>query len=269
QNKELVQEVINFLIGFARKNKVFVLKISPEVILNEKTSWLPELLNSKGFRETKRYELHKCTIKIGLKNDLDKIFANFKKNTRWEIRNGEKSGVKVKSGENESDLKDFYSLYSEAMGRDRLAYDYFKNLWENFKKDILVLVASHQGQKLSAAFIPFFNKKCWYLFGGSTKKQSTRNSSQVLQWEAIVRAKKRGAEVYDLQGISCAEPKSSHDKGVLQFKEGFSGERKELIGEFDYVFSSVLFKFLFKILYPIFCKLNQARTIIKGIIGRV
>jgi peptidoglycan pentaglycine glycine transferase (the first glycine) len=261
QDRELTEQVFDSLIDFARKNKVFALKISPDMVLNEKTKWIPELLKNKGFKEARDYQLHKCTIRINLRNDLEKIFSNFKKNTRWEIKKAEKDGVVVKKGESETNLKSFYQLYAEAMGKDRLPYNYFKNLWEVFKKNILILVAFYQGKPLSAVFVPFFNKKCWYLFGGSTKKYPTHNSSQALQWETMRQAKTHDADFYDLQGIPCGKPKSSHDKGVLQFKEGFGGKRAELIGEFDYAF--------FPILYQIFRKLNQARIITKGIIGRV
>jgi len=269
QNRELVEQVLDFLIDFARKNKIMAVKISPEVVLDGKTKWLPELLKNKGFKETDNYQLHKCTIRLNLRDDLDKIFSNLKKNTRWEVKRAEKDGVLVKRRDNEKDLRIVYRLYAEAMKKDRLSYGYFKNLWETFKNDILILIAFYQNQPLSAVFIPFFNKKCWYLFGGSTKKHPTCNSSQLLQWEAIRLAKERGAELYDFQGIPCTEPKNSHDKGVLQFKEGFGGERKELIGEFDYAFFPILYGLLFKILYPIFRKVNQARIITKGIMGRV
>jgi len=267
QSRELVEEVVDFLIDFARKNKVMAVKISPDVILNENTKWILELLKNKGFKETDDYQLHKCTIRIDLSKykSENEIFADLKKNTRWEIGRGKRDLVIVKEGKNENDLNDFYQLYSEAMGKDRLPYTYFKNFWETFKDNILILVAEHEKHKVSTAFIPFFNKKCWYLFGGLIKKYSIRYPSQVLQGEAIILAKNRGAETYDLQGIPCGEPKTPHDKGVLQFKEGFGGKRIELIGEFDYAFSPVLFK----ILYPIFRKLHQARIIIKGITGRV
>ena len=262
KDRGLAAQVFDFLIDYGRKNKVMAIKVSPDVVLSEETKWLVELLKEKRFKETDDYQLHKCTIRIDLKDkSAEEIFADFKKNTRWEIGKAEKDGVFVKKGENENDLKVVYQLYTEAMGKNRLPYDYFKNFWEIFKKDILILIASYQGQPISAVLVPFSNKKYWYLFGGSAKKYPTHNSSQLLQWEIIKRAKEHGAEIYDLQGIPCGEPKTPHDKGVLQFKEGFGGERIELIGEFDYAF--------FPILYQIFCKLNQARIITKGIMGRV
>ena len=261
RKKELVNRVLEFLINFGRQNKVTAVKISPEVVLSGETEWLLEFLKNKGFKETADYQLHRCTLRIDLTRDLKDVLAQFKKNTRWEIRKAEKDGVAIKTGENENDLKTFYSLYAEAMGRDRLAYRYFKNFWQVFKPNLLILIAFYQGRPVSAVLIPFFNQKCWYLFGGSSKKYPTRNSSQLLQWEAVKRAKERGAQVYDLQGIPCRDPQTPHEKGIVQFKEGFGGKRVELIGEFDYVFSPIW--------YAVLRKLNQARIITRGIMGRV
>ncbi len=261
QNRELLEQILEFLIDLARKNKVMAVKISPEVILSEKTKWILGLLKDKGFKETKHYELHKCTIRLDLTDDIGKIYSGFKKNTRWEIRKAQKDGVLVKRGEDEKDVKIFYQLYSQAMGKDRLPYSYFKNLWETFKEDTLSLIAFWQGIPVSAVFVSSFNKRAMYLFGGTNRKKPTHYASQLLQWEAIKWAKNQGIEVYDFQGIPCSKPKNPHEKGVLQFKDGFSGEAKELVGEFDCAF--------FPILYQIFCTLNQARIITKGIIGRV
>ena len=266
QNKELVEEVADFLIDFARKNKVMAVKISPDVVLDESTKWIPELLKNKGFKEAVDYQLHKCTVRIDLRDDLDKIFSNFKKNTRWEIRKGESIEIKVEPKKDESGLRDFYQLYSQAMGRDKLSFSYFKNLLKTLEQNISILIAyqpkDYGNHSLSAGFFAHFNHKYWYLFGGSTKKYPTLNASQVLQGDIIRRAKKDPlAKFYDLQGIPCGKPKTPHDKGVLQFKEGFGGEKVELIGEFDYVFSPIL--------YAILRKLNQARMMIMGITGIV
>lgn len=265
QNKELVEQVLDFLIDLAAQSKVSILKISPEKVLSEKSKWIVDLLKGKGFKESKDYQLHKCTIRLDLTDDLGRVFSCFKKNTRWEIRKAQKDGVLVKRGENEKDLETFYALYSQALGKERLPYTYFKNLWQIFGKDILVLVALWQGIPVSGVFVSSFGKRALYLFGGSSKKKPTHYGSQLLQWEAIKWAKNQGIEVYDFQGIPCQVGSRSGQKGVVQFKAGFGGQRIELIGEFDYIFSP-----LFKLLYPkIFCMLNQARIITRGIMGRV
>lgn len=259
QNQQLLNQVLDNLLGTAKENKIAAVKISPGIILNKDTEQIISFLMEKGFQERKNRGLYECTILINLERSLDEIFSNFKKNTRWEIRRAQKDGVKVRRAKGEEGFKIFYQLYLKALKGDKvdiLPYGYFKNFLKIFKNNTLVLIAFLDKIPLSTAFISSFNKKCFYLFGGSTKKYPTHYASQLLQWEAIKWAKSIGCHTYDLYGIPCGAPKSKHDAGILQFKGGFGGEKVELIGELDYIFSPFLSKLLFHYLYPIYKKLR-------------
>lgn len=251
KDKASVEEALDFLVDFGRKNKAAVIKISPELVLGEDSQCLPALLKNKGFREAKDYQLHKCSIRVDLKKNLQDIFIGFKKNTRWEIKKAREQGVKAAAADNEQWLKVFYRLYSGALKKDRvgpLSYDYLKNLRQTFPEKTLVLIACRGEIPVSGVFIARFGKKAWYLFGGSAKEQ-TYYSSQLLQWKAMEWAKDQGCQIYDLQGICCSRPKNKHERGNLQFKSGFGGERVELIGEFDYILKPRLYKFLSVLYY--------------------
>ena len=75
------------------------------------TKKIRQTLKNKGFKEADDYQLHKCTIRIDLKDkSVDEILSGFNKNTRWAIRRGEE--IKIRVIANMNNLKEFYSLYS-------------------------------------------------------------------------------------------------------------------------------------------------------------
>jgi len=259
QDQQLVGQILDNLLNMAKENRVLAVKIRPEIIFDKDIKQIIALFKNKGFQEAGDDKLCECTIRINLEGSLEQIFAAFKKNTRWETRRAERDGVVVKKGEGEQDLKIFYQLYLEALKKDKvgiLPYNYFENFLKIFKNNALVLIAFLDKVPLSTVLVSSFGKKCFYMFGGSTKGQPTHYASQLLQWEAIKWAKSRRCYIYDFYGIPCGEPKNKHDVGILQFKSGFGGEKVKSIGELDYVFSPFLYKMIFSCLHPIYNKLK-------------
>lgn len=246
------QKIFEQLIEFARKEKVISLKISPEIILSEKSKDLKNHLIGLGFCETKEKncQLHKCTIRVDLVPNIEQILSNFKKNTRWEVKRAEEKGVVIKQGS----LDNFYSVYQSSMQKNKqdfLPKGYISGLCQFFPQNYLILTAHKDTILLSGIFILFFNQRAWYMFGGSTRQAGNFYENQLLQSEAIKMLKQRGIKEYDLQGVACS-PKTAYEISAFSFKDGFGGKRVELIGEFDKVFSLFWHFLIYRMLSPVY-----------------
>ena len=262
-NRRFFTFVVVQLKKLASMNRVFAVRISPDIILDKSSDWILEMLQDEGFKPATEYILHKCTIRIDLTQSLEQIFNMTSGNTRSKIRRAERKDVIVKIAETETELKIFYNLYFETLRRNKtdvLPYHYFNALWKSFKEEVTVFLAFCENKPLSGILISLYNGKCCYLFGGSTRRYPTLYSSQLLHWEAIKYAKSKGARIYDLQGIPCIPREEDPEWGIYQFKSGFGGQEVELIGEFDYILLPTLHRVVFDYLYPTYKKLRTLRA---------
>lgn len=256
KDTELTSNVFDALVDLAVRNRAVLLKVSPDPGALVPVSVVREMLRSKGFHETTSYQLHKCTIRVDLTPDLEAIFMDsVSSNTRSKIRRARRKGVVVRSGSDEADLQSFYDLYCQALahsGNFPLTYRYFKDLFSELSQYITLLIAEDRKGPLASILLVTFAKRCWYLFGGTTRERDTKYASQLLHWEAIKRAKLAGLEYYDLQGIPCNHARDHALEGIYHFKRGFSPNEIELVGEFDFSTKPRLSSFLQDTVLPLY-----------------
>ena len=82
----------------------------------------------------------------------------------------------------------------------------------------------------------------WYSYGASSTEKREVRGSNAAQWEMIRHALDRGADVYDLRGITdTLDPDDSH-VGLIQFKVGTGGEAVEHAGEWDLPLRPLLYR---------------------------
>ena len=87
----------------------------------------------------------------------------------------------------------------------------------------------------------FYDSQVFYLHSGSDLKLNRKlKAADLLQWEQIKAAKKRGYQIYDFWGID-----EKRLPGVTFFKKGFGGKLKKYPQGADLVFDKVWY-FLYK-----------------------
>lgn len=104
------------------------------------------------------------------------------------------------------------------------------------------------GEKTIAAHIlAFFGSRATYIHGGSSYEHRSLMAPQLLHWEAICDAKRRGFETYDFGGID-----PDRWPGLTRFKTGFGGRQESLAGTFDIPFKPIIYT-----LYELLRKLRK------------
>ena len=128
------------------------------------------------------------------------------------------------------DVDEFYSLYETTAERDRIAvhsrkyYDVVMRTADRYPDvDVELLVAEYDGSPIAAVIVAYTADRATYLYGASSNEHRETMPAYALQWEAMRRAKARGAVEYDLFGIPPTDDPDHPMHGLYRFKMGFGG----------------------------------------------
>ncbi|MFY9562026.1 MAG: GNAT family N-acetyltransferase [Terriglobales bacterium] len=166
--------------------------------------------------------------RVSLRLDLTKtpaeLFAQFRKNTRYEVRRSERAALAVGPATEQEDIEAFLNLYVRLAGRKGFAADspvHVRSIlhWLRAEPSRGALLLARDGTNIAGgAVIVRSGKRCWYIWGASDKNDRF-SAGQLLQWRALLWAKAHGCTEYDFGGYT-----PGATSGPAWFKEGFGGE---------------------------------------------
>lgn len=260
-NEPLRRQVLADLHGLARRQGAFLIKIDPDVPLGSGIPGTPEAatdplgqallaeLQARGWRFSNEQVQFRNTVRIDLQGDESELLARMKQKTRYNIRLAQRKGVTVRLGSRE-DLDLLYQMYAETSLRDGFVIreeGYYRAVWDSLMAAGLAepLIAEVEGEAVDpavAAVIVFrFGRTAWYQYGMSLDRHRERMPNYLLQWEAMLRAKAHGCQVYDLWGAPDEFNESDSMWGVFRFKEGLGGQVVRHIGAWDLPVNPLLY----------------------------
>jgi lipid II:glycine glycyltransferase (peptidoglycan interpeptide bridge formation enzyme) len=256
---------VKSLIESMRSAGVFLFTLEPD--------WMREdprnaLLAEAGFLSSDESIQPPATIRVDLTRPAEAILAGMKPKWRYNIRLAERKGVLVRPG-TAADLSNFYELILITAERDRFAVHplaYYRSAFELLtqRDRARLFVAEYLGSVLAMIFVTSFGCEAIYLYGGSGNRSRNVMPNHALHWAAMLWAKARGCEWYDLWGVPerwdvPQEPspqsvlqadksgdttslgqgsnRSSLPDSLAQFKSGFGGQVLRYAGAWDYIFS--------------------------------
>lgn len=182
------------------------------------------------------------------------IAASFHPSTRSNLHRAEKRGVTVamKTKLMPEDHAAFSLMMRDTIARNsgKNAYPgerYFQSLFasipfldkEDYDEDSLSLSAFYGYRDLEPAsvhFVLFFGKTATYLYGASRTKHMSAKVDTYLHWKAMLEAKRRGCEYYDLGGID-----ESRWPSLTVYKRQFRGTELDYAGNIDIPFKKFLY----------------------------
>lgn len=94
---------------------------------------------------------------------------------------------------------------------------------------------------LSAAMFMLYGDEIVYLSSGSYKEYMQYYGQYIIQWDIIKYACENNYKRYNFYGIMDVFDKSGKDHGVYEFKKGFNGYVKELLGEYTYIINKKIY----------------------------
>jgi peptidoglycan pentaglycine glycine transferase (the first glycine) len=216
------------LVEQARTDRVVYLDAAPE------RPQLPEshpLLFGQGWKPTGKVRV---SLRLDLTKTPDELLADFRKNTRYEVRRAER--VADAAGcRDQAEAEDFLKLYlrlAERKGFPPDSPDHLRRIirWltEEPSRGALLLVRD-QARLVGGAVIVRAGKRCWYVWGANDKPGQF-SAGHWLQWQAILWAKAQNCTEYDFGGYT-----PGATSGPAWFKEGFGGRVVHFIPAHRYV----------------------------------
>lgn len=211
--------------------RIFYSIIEPQTALDAK------LLTSQGYKLSKSSYLPTKTLQIDLTQTNEQIERGMKKDTRLIFRDFDQhtigfynEGKVVKSIKNlESSPEDFFWAWKGAVGSKRyiLSIDKLIFLKKSFKKSALFLMANDRSA--GAIFLLADNIAYYYQAFTDDAGRKTHNQYKIV-FDGIFWAKRRGAKVFDFEGIYDERFPNESWKGFAHFKKSFGGYEKEYPG---------------------------------------
>jgi lipid II:glycine glycyltransferase (peptidoglycan interpeptide bridge formation enzyme) len=188
----------------------------------------------------------RCTNIVDLEAEPEELLARMKPVWRRNIRRAGRDGVRVRAAASEADFARWYALYEVTARRDRFTIreaTYYRRFWQETGAggDTVLLLAEHNDRLLAGIMLHRFGREATYLYGASDNEGRNLMPNHLLQWEAMLWARGRGAGRYDLWGIAETDDPAEPLAGVTAFKAGFGGRVVRYAGAFDRVYHPLLY----------------------------
>ncbi len=253
------------LRAFAKKQKVFTVKIESEII--KKTEVRTQLLAS-GLQPSFPVQPNSSTVLIDLSPTLDEVLMAFNQKGRHALRRAERDGVTVEAVEtSQQNIDTMYDLMAEtAKGQWSLRpKPYMTKYWESFTNtgNGQLFFASFEGQVVAASFAIALGKNGTYKDGASIRKRTAYGASHLLQWHMMQWMKAQGVTHYDLCGVPASDKlddTSHYLHGVGKFKTSFNKQVTDFVGAFELPISQLRFKLWKTIIERVVLRLHRVRT---------
>lgn len=166
------------------------------------------------------------TFHIDLTKSLEEIFLSMHKNTRRDIRKARKRHVEVEVSRSTIALKETYALTASVSVEKGFLLPRLKWLECIHKQfsncgDSISVLASCNGQLVSAGYFLGYDRKMNWIIGGSTSTGYKTDAGTLVQAKIIEWAKAIGYTVYDMGGTNPSDPTYA---GIHAFKSNFGGK---------------------------------------------
>jgi hypothetical protein len=163
-------------------------------------------------------------IYVDLKESEEKIFSNFHKNNRRDVRYAIRNGVTIEShAPSKKSINIFYNIYKETMeGKDANQFYYFNESYfkalETISPDKLSVFIAYNKDNvpISSALILKKADYCHYHLSGTNRDYAKLCGNNLLLYKVISIMKKKGKEYFHLGGAAKSQ------EGLYRFKKKFS-----------------------------------------------
>lgn len=259
---EEFRELIDAAIDRASRDGASFIRIEPG---GDGTEAALAAMVDTGFKPAPQNVQIQSTGYIDLGRTEEELLASFKSKTRYNVRLAMRRNVDVRVSDSKSDLESFYRLTVVTGRRDGFAVHgagYYSAVWNTFgKSKCRLFIASVNGEDVSALFAVVCGDMATYLYGASSDRYRNTMSNYLLQWEAMLWARRNGCLTYDFWGMADPALASDPMAGVHRFKAGFRPDSVRHVGTFDLPLRPAAYLAITRIALPV-------RTLLQGLLSR-
>lgn len=236
-SETVIKPLIDHLKKWGREEGYDFIRMAPYL---EKNNANESLFASLGFRIAPIHVLSEIVWKLDLTPSEDELLMSMRKTTRNLIRRAKKDGVEIFTSTSPEDVDQFIELMNETHKRhsfvpypDKM---YHKQV-QSFNDDdqVLVFTGKHDSTVIASAIIMYYGNVASYHHGASIRSKVP--VAYLLQWSAILEAKRRGCREYSFWGIDETNDPKKPFYGITKFKKGFGGSVRYLLPAQDLILS--------------------------------
>ncbi len=254
----LRSQVLADLHNFTSDTGAFFIKIDPGLGLssteadadltpveNPSGQDVVDALQESGWCASAEQIQFRNTFLLDLSKSEDRLLAEMKQKTRYNIRLASRQEVSVRlGGVHDFDL--LYRMYAETSVRDGFAIRnsaYYHDAWGSFIQAGLAqpLIAQVNESPVAALIVYKYADTALYMYGMSRDQHRQKMPNYLLQWEAIRWAKQHGCKTYDFWGAPETIDPEDPLWGLYRFKSGFGARFVCSLGAWDYVAKPFLY----------------------------
>lgn len=176
------------------------------------------------------------TFLLDVTPPVETLRAQLAQKWRNGLNGSEKQGLEVETGEDPALFDAFVALFDRFRERKPFEVDLDAAFYRDAQRDALpaerfvVSLATRNGEAVGGHVASCLGDTSVYLLGATLEEGLKAKAGYLLQWHAILEAKRRGMRFYDLGGI---DPEGN--PGVHRFKKGLSGFEARSAGPFELV----------------------------------
>ncbi|NTW30891.1 MAG: peptidoglycan bridge formation glycyltransferase FemA/FemB family protein, partial [Candidatus Moranbacteria bacterium] len=245
EGREDVRGIITKLLAKAKEMNVGWIRIEPET--EEALVTMRKATSGKRVVKAPHDMQPRETFVIDLAPTEEELLAAMKPKTRYNIGVAKKRGVSVVMSSDSKYVEAFIRLVTGTADRKGIV-PHPKGYYEAMGESLLgengkIFAAEKDGTIVAANMVVFYGGTATYLHGGSDDAYRADMAPFLLQWEAMLEAKRCGCARYDFGGVNMAELEAGTGKwlGITWFKIGFSPSTSATVfpGAYDIVLSPV------------------------------
>ncbi len=228
----LRSRLIDAVTELADSRRVRHLTVQPP---NHGHDFVP-LLTARDFAVSSVPVAPAVSLMIDLSPSIDEIMAQLSRKTRYNVRVGQRKGIKVREGD-AGDLTTYHTMLATTAKRQGFGLypiRYFQAMWQHLHPTghLKLFIAEHEGEVVAGQLIVPFGETVINKLSVWSGLHGDKRPNEALQWNSIEWSKANGYRYYDFEGINRAaaealrrnEPIPEELKQtVTSFKVGFGG----------------------------------------------
>jgi len=225
-DKDIVSSFVKEIKKIAYLNDCAFVRVRPQLLSSD---FSKKLFKDLGFVTAPMHLHAEETSQLDTTKDEDELLKNMRKTTRHEIKSVINRNIKILKSEDPKDIKEFYDLQRKTAKRQKFVPFTYGYLYEQFKvfaknKNAILYKAYFKNKLLAQAFIIFYGNEAVYHYATGTEEGRKYPGSYLIQWEAILEAKRRGMKRYNFWGVAPIDATKHRFYSLSVFKRGFGGE---------------------------------------------
>jgi len=235
---EFFNPLSDYLRAYGKEHGYDFVRIAPFL---ERSEAFKTLFKQAGYHTAPIHMIAEDLWVLDIQVEEEILLQQMRKTNRNLIRRALKDQVRITASTDDSALSDFITLHEETRKRHQFvpySNQLFQEQLHAFAPDnqALVFRGYHEDTLLAAAVIMYYGSMGSYHHGASIPSKIP--VSYLLQWEAILEAKRRGCSLYNFWGIDTGNNKKHPFYGISHFKKGFGGRLLPLLPSQDLVLSA-------------------------------